>query len=564
MQLSARSILFFVALLGVAASPAIAEGAGLANSPWPMFQHDPQHTGQSPYVGPSRLALQWRAPVEGMPGSPAIGADGAIYVSTGGLFFDKGPGSLYAINPDGSRRWRYQFTPPAGDDCRPIAGYTTPAIADDGTIYVHAQPGFTPAGADCLVGTDYLFAINSNGTLKWRLALTVGFETYDLSAPAVGPDGAIFVGSIGGSLFGIDSAGTAQWAEAGGANSSPAISSDGGTIYGIGGDLYAYQPDGTFRWTANLGDLAPNKTSPSVGSGGTIYACGSAIASDACHAINPDGDPIWSFPIPDPVISTTPAVSAGGTIYLASDVVDFGLFAVMPNGMQSWHNPEDLGHSPVIGADGRLYERRDQSLEDRLLGRLFVLNPSGSLSDDSQLVPNFPGGGELSPAIGSNGTLYAPMPNKLGSGYEPTDQHLGAYVQGSRLTVSVSGARGEVTGPGIDCTNGWGLEDCSETYIRDTPVTLQATGWGINDTFTGWSGACAGGGASCQVTMDSDKSVSATFVETFPSQGEDGQGEEPSAGPNSKAAAIKRCKKRFKGKKRQRCIKKAKARASSV
>ena len=49
------------------------------------------------------------------------------------------------------------------------------------------------------------------------------------------------------------------------------------------------------------------------------------------------------------------------------------------------------------------------------------------------------------------------------------------------------------------------------TYPHGTEVTLTATpatGW----TFSAWSGACTGSGA-CVVTMDDDKSVTATFIQ---------------------------------------------------
>lgn len=74
------------------------------------------------------------------------------------------------------------------------------------------------------------------------------------------------------------------------------------------------------------------------------------------------------------------------------------------------------------------------------------------------------------------------------------------------LSVSKSGS-GTVTSdlPGINCGS-----DCSESYSSGTSVTLTATpdsGW----TFSGWGGACSGTGATCTVSMTSDKSVSATF-----------------------------------------------------
>ena len=52
--------------------------------------------------------------------SPAIGSDGTIYVGSYDI-------NLYAINPDGSKKWEFDT----------LAGVvTSPAIGSDGTIYV--------------------------------------------------------------------------------------------------------------------------------------------------------------------------------------------------------------------------------------------------------------------------------------------------------------------------------------------------------------------------------------------------------------------------------------------
>jgi hypothetical protein len=73
------------------------------------------------------------------------------------------------------------------------------------------------------------------------------------------------------------------------------------------------------------------------------------------------------------------------------------------------------------------------------------------------------------------------------------------------LTVSLSGdGFGNVTGSGIACPG-----HCSESYAPGTVVDLSATA-DPGSTFDGWGDACSGTG-SCSVTMDTDKSVSASF-----------------------------------------------------
>lgn len=55
--------------------------------------------------------------------------------------------------------------------------------------------------------------------------------------------------------------------------------------------------------------------------------------------------------------------------------------------------------------------------------------------------------------------------------------------------------------------------DCSEWYSNGTVVTL-STSADANSRFNGWGGACSGTAATCTVTMDASKSVTATFNRT--------------------------------------------------
>ncbi len=71
------------------------------------------------------------------------------------------------------------------------------------------------------------------------------------------------------------------------------------------------------------------------------------------------------------------------------------------------------------------------------------------------------------------------------------------------LTVGISGS-GTVSGNGISCPG-----TCSKYFDYPTEVTLTATP-GTGYHFVGWTDACSGAG-SCTMTMNSAKSVTATF-----------------------------------------------------
>lgn len=89
MRRRSRSATKFVVLaplfsmVRIALSPAKHVYAHLADAPWPMFHHALQHTGRSPYVGPQLPEEKWSFMTgDWVYSSPAIGADGTIYVGS--------------------------------------------------------------------------------------------------------------------------------------------------------------------------------------------------------------------------------------------------------------------------------------------------------------------------------------------------------------------------------------------------------------------------------------------------------------------------------------------------
>ena len=135
---------------------------------------------------------------------PVIGSDGTVYVGSVDDY-------LYAIKMDGSLKWKYKIYP-----------LYSSAIAQDGTIY--------SAG-------NYLYAINSDGTLKWKVYLGSHIE----SSPAIGEDGTIYVGSEEGYLFALTPNGDLKWKykTESWIHTSPVISIEG-IIYIGSDDQYLY------------------------------------------------------------------------------------------------------------------------------------------------------------------------------------------------------------------------------------------------------------------------------------------------------------------------------------
>ena len=79
------------------------------------------------------------------------------------------------------------------------------------------------------------------------------------------------------------------------------------------------------------------------------------------------------------------------------------------------------------------------------------------------------------------------------------------------LSVTRSGSGSVTSTPaGINCGS-----DCSESYASGASVTLSAAP-GSGYIFAGWSGACAGTGSSCTVSMTAARSVAASFTATGP------------------------------------------------
>ncbi len=171
--------------------------------------------------------------------------------------------------------------------------------------------------------------------------------------------------------------------------SSPAIGSDG-TIY-VGADgrnLYAINPDGSQKWAFLTSESV--YSSPALGLDGTIYV---GVNDRNLYAINPDGSQKWAFPTGF-LMYSTPALGLDGTIYVGAW---YHLYAINPDGSQKWafFTGNVVYSSPALGLDGTIYVGSRGP-------DLYAISPDGTQKW------TFHTGGSVnsSPAIGSDGTIY--------------------------------------------------------------------------------------------------------------------------------------------------------------
>ena len=145
-------------------------------------------------------------------------------------------------------------------------------------------------GDDLMVNAINPSAGGAAPTLKW--SYHTGSEGH--AAPAIGPDGTVYVACLGWDLFAFNP--------------------------------NAAGPDGELKWRWRHLDERGLSSSPSVGADGTVYVGGNGNL----HAISPptgvgDGILKWLFHTEGTQVSA-PAIGADGTVYMSSN--DGNLYAI--------------------------------------------------------------------------------------------------------------------------------------------------------------------------------------------------------------------------------------------
>jgi len=348
---------------------------------WPMFRHDPRHTGYTGSTSPSTLQSVWNQTTNGLgavTSSPAVaadmvfvgGEDSNVYAydqntgtlkwvryaakvhsspaySNGRVFVGSYDGKIYALNAStGLTVWNKQLANEI---------YTSPTVVD-GRVFITSNNIDSQHNA-------WIYALNeTNGATLWSWLITVqggNFRTNTFSSPAVS-GGRVFFGArlyyygessiialnatSGGLLWDKAVNGSAEiW-------SSPGVDETQGTVYVGSDDGNVYGLDVTNGDTVRLLPVGGSvQSSPAIGSNMVVFG-----ANDKqVYGYTNLGAKIWNYTTGGPVRSS-PAIASGRVFVGSDDGYIYILNLANGNLLSKFNLGNKVESSPAV-ADGMVF-----------------------------------------------------------------------------------------------------------------------------------------------------------------------------------------------------------------
>jgi outer membrane protein assembly factor BamB len=343
---------------------------------WLVYQHDPQHTGRTAFMGPENPDVSWFVPFgqTGKPTTPlAVGEDKNVYVgvnvtpaqnssttTSSQAQTGMGHSGVFAFSSEGNKViWVSKVN---GKVTGPIA------IGKDGTVYA-------------VIGTVLVALNKADGSAKWQ----VNLNGESSGGVMLGKDGTVYAGTLKGmTLYAVGSDGKPKWRFAAGGqiSSSPAIANDG-TVYFTAKDLnlYAVDPSGKLKWKFAIpekGNVVP--TSPIVGNekniifamnrdgGYMTIADNGHVQNEYVYAIAPDGKQKWRYLTQSKKLCM-PAVESNGMVVVAGTTINYTddrsltmgdgfVYGVGKDDKASWKaviDDDDFQGAPIIDGSDDIY-----------------------------------------------------------------------------------------------------------------------------------------------------------------------------------------------------------------
>ncbi|MFO7639605.1 MAG: PQQ-binding-like beta-propeller repeat protein [bacterium] len=181
---------------------------------------------------------------------------------------------------------------------------------------------------------------------------------------------------------------------------SAAVNRSGQVLFGARNvHLYCLNPDGSLAWDANLESLGTSiyYSTPALDEEGNAYI----TTNRRLVKVDPTGTVVWRYPAHAAwSISHSPVIGADGRIYFSSYADS--LCAVRPDGILDWahHIELDCNSVPAVGDDGRVYVATTRGTGG---WKLWAFEPGGEVAWTFGLDA----GVEFSsPTVGPDSTIY--------------------------------------------------------------------------------------------------------------------------------------------------------------
>lgn len=295
----------------------------LADSPWPIYNHDTQSTGRSHFVGPSLGISQLLIPVKTQSGITCY--EEKLFLVN---HFKKSV--IQAIDYDGMNIWE------SSDSLIFLDNHSTPLVTSAGNLIFSSGI------------SGYLYCVSKEGRFNWKKKFDGRIEQ---STVTIDLEGNIyFIAGYGSNkLYCISqSDGSIKWHIynedfPGWPGTSLSFSPDGKTLYipGNTNSVYAFDLNSrTLKWTFGYSTLW---SAPLIDSQGNIYLNVKSESSNnkyAYHSLTPEGNIRWiyvhnSYLNYDSFFDSKGTIDLSGNLYFATDT----LYKFDYNGNLKWMNP---------------------------------------------------------------------------------------------------------------------------------------------------------------------------------------------------------------------------------
>ena len=276
----------------------------------------------------------WAFPTQGFVRSSPMATQ------NGDIFFGSSDGNFHSIDSQGMPRWQHPTSNPI---------ISSPALLDNGNIFITSR--------------NELITLDPAGNVGWTFSTPTG----ETSPAAISQNNDIFVGSGDGYIYGFpNSANTYppnhEYFVGNEVLGGPAIGGDGAVFVGAQDNfIYAIDtnPSTSLRWRFQTG--GPVKATPALGDNNVLYV---GSEDGIFYAIDiPSGNEVWRFVVGFPIVSSGAIASDGTVIFGAGNGI---LYALANDGTIKWQaqtggpivsSPVILPNGAVIigSGDGKVY-----------------------------------------------------------------------------------------------------------------------------------------------------------------------------------------------------------------